>query len=68
MNIWEKSLHSIFFNLEKRNYTSKVIHKLVYTEGEEFTNTADILKYQTIFIKIYIHNVIIKIILQYNQF
>ena len=23
-----------FFNLEKRNYTSKVIHKLVNTEGE----------------------------------
>ena len=31
-----------FFNLEKRNYTSKVIHKLVNTEGEELTSTADI--------------------------
>ena len=40
-----------FFNLEKRNYTSKVIHKLVNTEGEEFTNTADILKCQTNFYK-----------------
>ena len=29
-----------FLNLEKRNYTSKVIHKLVNTEGEEFTSTA----------------------------
>lgn len=40
-----------FFNLEKRNYTSKVIHKLVNAEGEEFTNTADILKCQTNFYK-----------------
>ena len=40
-----------FFNLEKRNYTSKVIQKLIYTEGEEFTNTADILKCQANFYK-----------------
>ena len=40
-----------FLNLEKRNYTSKVIHKLVNTEGEEFTSTADILKCQTDFYK-----------------
>ena len=36
-----------FFDLEKRKYTSKVIHKLVNREGEEFTKTADILKCQT---------------------
>ena len=40
-----------FFELEKRNYTSKVIHKLVNEEGEEFTKTADILKCQTDFYK-----------------
>ena len=40
-----------FLNLETRNYTSKVIHKLVNTEGEEFTSTADILKCQTDFYK-----------------
>ena len=36
-----------------RNYTSKVIHKLVNTEGGggEFTSTADILKCQTEFYK-----------------
>ena len=39
-----------FFNLEERNYTSKVILKLVNTEGG-FTNTADILKCQTNFYK-----------------
>ena len=38
-----------FLNSEKRNYTSKVIHKLVNTEEEEFTCTADILKCQTDF-------------------
>ena len=40
-----------FFNLEKRNYTSKVIQKLINAEGEEVTNTADILKYQSDFYK-----------------
>ena len=39
------------FDLEKRNYTSKIIHKLVIQEGEEFTKTADILKCQTDFYK-----------------
>ena len=66
LNMTEEALHTLetkksifneekptqyFFNLEKRNYTSKVIHKLVNTEGEEFTNTADILKCQTNFYK-----------------
>ena len=46
----EKPTH-YFFNLEKRNYTSKVIQKLINTEGEEFTNTADILKCQEKFYK-----------------
>ena len=47
----EKNTH-YFLNLEKRNYTSKVIHKLVNTEGEEFTSTADIsVKCQTNFYK-----------------
>ena len=36
-----------FFNLGKRNYTSKVIHKLVNDNGEEFTKRADILNCQT---------------------
>ena len=40
-----------FFNLEKRNYTSKVIHKLVNEDGEEFTKTPDILNCQTCFYK-----------------
>ena len=40
-----------FFNLEMRNYTSKIIHKLVNSDGEEFTKTADILKCQTDFYK-----------------
>ena len=40
-----------FLNLEKRNYTSKIIHKLINSEGEEFTKTADILKCQTDFYK-----------------
>ena len=39
------------FNLEKRNYTSKVIHKLVNEDGEEFTKTPDILNCQTSFYK-----------------
>ena len=40
-----------FLNLEKRNYTSKIIHKLINSDGEEFTKTADILKCQTDFYK-----------------
>ena len=40
-----------FVNLEKRNYTSKIIHKLVNSDGEEFRKTADILKCQTDFYK-----------------
>ena len=40
-----------FFNVEKRNYTSKIIHKLVNSDGEEFRRTADILKCQTDFYK-----------------
>ena len=32
-----------FFNLENRNFTSKVINKLV-EDGVEYTNTEDILK------------------------
>ena len=46
-----------FLNLEKRNYTSKVIHKLVNTEGGEFTSTADILKCQSDFYKDLYNNV-----------
>ena len=40
-----------FFNLEKRNYTSKVIHKLIDEDGDEFTETPDILKCETNFYK-----------------
>lgn len=40
-----------FFNLEKRNFTSKVIHKLVNEEGEEVSDTSDVLKCQTNFYK-----------------
>ena len=40
-----------FLNLEKRNYTSKIIHNLINSDGEEFTKTADILKCQTDFYK-----------------
>ena len=40
-----------FFNLEKRNFASKVIHKLVNEEGKEVTETADVLKCQTNFYK-----------------
>ena len=40
-----------FLNLEKRNYTSKVIHKLVNEDGEKFTKTPDILNCQTSFYK-----------------
>ena len=34
-----------FFNLENRNYTSKVINKLL-EDGYEYTNTKDILNFQ----------------------
>ena len=37
--------------MEKRNYVSKVINKLVNEEGEEFRDTSDILKCQTDFYK-----------------
>ena len=40
-----------FLNLEKINYTSKIIHKLINSDGEEFTKTADILKWQIDFYK-----------------
>ena len=40
-----------YFNLEKRNFTSKVIHKLVNEEEKEVTETSDILKCQTNFYK-----------------
>ena len=42
-----------FFNLENRNFTSKVINKLV-EDGVEYTNTEDILKCQNDFIATYI--------------
>ena len=35
-----------FFNLENRNYTSKVINKLVSDEGTEYTETQEILNLQ----------------------
>ena len=35
-----------FLNLESRNYTSILISKLVNENGEEYTDTKDILKYQ----------------------
>ena len=49
-DLGEKPSH-YFFNLEKRNFTSKVIHKLVNEEGKEVTETSDVLKCQTIFYK-----------------
>ena len=53
-DLGEKPSH-YFFNLEKRNFTSKVIHKLVNEEDKEVTETSDVLKCQTqIFIKNYI--------------
>ena len=52
-DLGEKTTH-YFFNLGKKNYTSKVILKLVNEDGEEFTKTPDILNCQTGFIKIYI--------------
>ena len=48
-DLGEKPSH-YFFNLEKRNLTSKVIHKLVNEEGKEVTETSDVLKYQTNFL------------------
>ena len=35
-----------FLNLESRNFTSKVISKLTNEQGEDFTDTPDILNYQ----------------------
>ena len=49
-DLGEKPSH-YFFNLEKRNFTSKVIHKLVNEEGKEVTETSDVLKCQTNFYK-----------------
>ena len=46
----EKPPH-YFFNLEKRNFTNKVIHKLMNEEGKEVTETSDVLKCQTNFYK-----------------
>lgn len=40
-----------FFNLENRNYTSKVINKLVEEDGSEYYNTKDILNCQKQFYK-----------------
>ena len=40
-----------FFHLEKSNYTSKVIHKLVNEDGIGFTKTPDIFYCQTSFYK-----------------
>ena len=40
-----------FFNVEKRNYVSKVINKLVNEEGEEFRDTSDILNVKQTSIK-----------------
>ena len=49
-NLGEKPTQYLF-NMEKRNYVSKVINKLVNEEGEEFRDTSDILKCQTDFYK-----------------
>ena len=51
-NLGEKSTQ-YFFNVEKRNYVSKVINKLVNEEGEEFRATSDILNVKQTSIKIY---------------
>ena len=40
-----------FLNLESRNFTSKVISKLVNENGEEYTETQDILNYQKLYYK-----------------
>ena len=45
-----------FLNLESRNFTSKVISKLANENGEEYTETQDILNYQNSTIKICIQN------------
>ena len=45
MKILVKS-HQIFFNLENRNYSNKVMNKLINEQGEEFYDTKDILKCQ----------------------
>lgn len=44
-NLGEKAT-SYFFNLEKRNYTNKVIVKLIEENGKEWTATSDILEGQ----------------------
>lgn len=49
-NLGEKPTQ-YFFNLEKRNYMSKVINKLINEEGEEFRDTKGILQCQTHFYK-----------------
>ena len=51
MKILRKTFTLFFFNLEKRNFTSKVIHKLMNKESKEVTETSDVLKCQTIFYK-----------------
>ena len=40
-----------FLNLESRNFTSKVISKLVNENGEEYTETQDKLNYQKLYYK-----------------
>ena len=45
MKILVKS-HQIFFNLENRNYSNKVMNKLINEQGEKFYDTKDILKCQ----------------------
>ena len=60
--------HNSFFNMEKRNYVSNVINKLVNEEGEEFRDTSDILKCQKNCIKYYIGKLILKIDHQYIQY
>ena len=48
---FEKKTDTIFFNMEKINYISKVLNKLVNKEGEELRDTSNILKCQTDFYK-----------------
>ena len=42
----EKKPSKYFFNLESRNFTNKVITKLVDEDGSEFINTQDVLNCQ----------------------
>ena len=46
-----EKLTQYFLNQEKRNYTSKVILKLINEDGEEFTKTPGILNCQNSFYK-----------------